>query len=236
MNISVTTKNAPTMDEHITREKQELGNLLNKLQEAIKRKNITLKEEYIKNRKKLMTTQDKQIQAIKQRMMLEQVIQARENEEYRQIEKLIAELEIQKEKEKVSTIINEVEKSKIRQKKMIEQEQTLLNDHVQVRMDNVQKQIMDLAVNGDKKGDYTRCSKFISDDSNVKQLLLRNDQDEIFHFCTKCCENELGFFNHYDKFKCRTGCKENLNVLRKNIVNKILESALNKEMGGPIKS
>jgi len=153
MNVAISTNNAPTMDEHISREKQELGNLLNKLQEAIKRKNSTLKDEYIKNRKKLMTTQDKQIQAIKQRMMLEQVIQARENEEYRQIEKLIAELEIQKEKEKVNSIINEVEKSKIRQKKMIDQEQSLLNDHVQVRIDNVQKQIMDLAVNGDKKGD-----------------------------------------------------------------------------------
>lgn len=46
--VSITStkvENAPTMDEHINREKSELSNLLNKLQEAIKRKNKTLKEE-----------------------------------------------------------------------------------------------------------------------------------------------------------------------------------------------
>lgn len=59
-----------------------------------------------------MSAQDKQMQVLKQRLMLEQVIQARENEEYRQIEKLISELELQKEKEKISNIIKEVEKSK----------------------------------------------------------------------------------------------------------------------------
>lgn len=59
-----------------------------------------------------MSAQDKQMQVLKQRIMLEQVIQARENEEYRQIEKLISELELEKEKEKISNIIKEVEKSK----------------------------------------------------------------------------------------------------------------------------
>jgi len=59
-----------------------------------------------------MSEQDKQMQVLKQRIMLEQVIQARENEEYRQIEKLISELELEKEKEKISNIIKEVEKSK----------------------------------------------------------------------------------------------------------------------------
>lgn len=59
-----------------------------------------------------MSAQDKQMQILKQRLMLEQVIQARENEEYRQIEKLISELELEKEKEKISNIIKEVEKSK----------------------------------------------------------------------------------------------------------------------------
>jgi len=64
----------------------------------------------------------------------------------------------------------------------------------------------------------------------VKQLMLKNDQEMIFNFCTDCCEREMGLFNHLDKFKCRTACKENLRVVRKSIVNKILESALNKEL------
>lgn len=153
-----TTIMSSTLDDQIKTEKSELSTMLNKLQEAIKRKNISIKDDYTSNRRKLMTTQDKQMQAIKQRMLLEQVIQARENEEYRQIEKLISELELQKEKEKVSNIITEVEKSKLRQKKMIEQEQGILNGHVEKRITSIQKQILDLAVNGDKQGDYKKCS------------------------------------------------------------------------------
>jgi len=170
------------------------------------------------------------MQAIKQRLLLEQVIQSRENEEYRQIEKLISDLELQKEKEKVGNIISEVEKSKLRQKRMIEQEQTILNNHVENRISGIQKQILDLAVNGDKLGDFKKCSSFNGSENLVKTLLLKNDSEQIFSFCTKCCERELGLFNHLEKFKCRTACKENLSAVRKNIVNKILENALNKEM------
>jgi len=72
---------SPTIDDQIKVEKNELAVMLNKLQEAVKRKNLSIKEDYTRNRKKLLTTQDKQMQAIKQRLLLEQVIQARENEE-----------------------------------------------------------------------------------------------------------------------------------------------------------
>jgi len=153
MNSTTINAISPTLDDQIKLEKNELSVMLNKLQEAVKRKNQSIKEDYTRNRKKLLTTQDKQMQAIKQRLLLEQVIQARENEEYRQIEKLISELELQKEKEKVSNIITEVEKSKLRQKKMIDEEQTILNGHVEKRITGIQKQILDLAVNGDKAGD-----------------------------------------------------------------------------------
>lgn len=90
--------------------------------------------------------------------MLEQVIQARENEEYRQIEKLISELELQKEKEKISNIIKEVEKSKQRQKKLIAEEQGLMTGNIESRVNKVEQQIMSLAVEGDKKGDFKKCS------------------------------------------------------------------------------
>jgi len=118
----------------------------------------------------------------------------------------------------------------LRQRKMIEQEQTILNGHVEKRISGIQKQILDLAVNGDKSGDFKKCSSYTGQETIVKQLMLRNDEDQIFGFCTSCCESELGLFNHLEKFKCRTACKENLKAVRKNIVNRILENALNKEL------
>jgi len=104
--------NSPTLDDQISREKAELSNLMHHLNDAVVEKNKVIKSDYVLSRKKLMSAQDKQMQVLKQRIMLEQVIQARENEEYRQIEKLISELELEKEKEKISNIIKEVEKSK----------------------------------------------------------------------------------------------------------------------------
>jgi len=62
-------------------------------------------------------------------------------------------LELQKEKEKISGIITEVERSKLRQRKLIEQEQNVLNGHIEKRITGIQRQILDLAINGDKKGD-----------------------------------------------------------------------------------
>jgi len=126
----ISSKQSPTLDDQIKSEKNELANMLTKLNKAVKMKNDIIKDEYGKNREKLVLTQDKQMQALKQRILLEQVIQARENEEYRQIEKLISELELQKEKEKVQNIISEVERSKYRQKKLIQQEQELLNNTI----------------------------------------------------------------------------------------------------------
>eukprot|EP00801_Mesodinium_rubrum_P004267 Mrub_04269.p1 GENE.Mrub_04269~~Mrub_04269.p1 ORF type:complete len:426 (+),score=98.95 Mrub_04269:84-1280(+) len=224
--------NSPTLDDQISREKAELAGLMHQLNQAVADKNTVIKSDYVNSRKKLMSAQDKQMQILKQRLMLEQVIQARENEEYRQIEKLISELELEKEKEKISNIIKEVEKSKYRQRKLIAEEQGLMSGNIESRVNKVQQQIMSLAVEGDRKGDFMKCSSYSGSEPEVKQVILKNDNDVVFEFCTQCCDRENGLFMHLEKFKCRTACKENLRVIRKSYVDKVLESALTKQVNG----
>jgi len=73
--------NSPTLDDQISREKAELAGLMHQLQTTVTDKNKVIKQDYVMSRKKLLSAQDKQMQVLKQRIMLEQVIQARENEE-----------------------------------------------------------------------------------------------------------------------------------------------------------